>query len=231
MIIQLFAISTALLLCSAFSIGHPQQGTVLGQTPPSVNPSPTPTGVARVSVPPEKAKPLRVPRLNKPPVIDGKLNDEVWKQATVLKDFYQTNPGDNVAPSQPTEVFFGYDSKFFYIGVHAFDDPTKVRASVAQRDDVFGDDNIRIFFDTFNDQRKAYVLGWNPLGVQQDGIHTEDGGTDFSVDIVMESKGELTADGWTLRWRFHSSRCAMKPAKASFGASMFGETSIVSMKR
>ena len=57
---------------------------------------------------------------------------------------------------------------------------------------------MRIILDTFNDQRKAYVLGWNPLGVQQDGIMTEGGGTDFSVDIVMESKGEITADGWTL---------------------------------
>jgi hypothetical protein len=149
-------------------------------------------------VPPEKARPLRIPRLDKPPVIDGKLNDDVWKQAVVLKDFYQTNPGDNTAPSMLTEVFMGYDSRFFYLGVHAFDDPTKVRASVASRDNVFGEDNLRVFLDTFNDQRKAYVLGWNPLGVQQDGIFTEGSGTDYSVDIVMESKGELTADGWTL---------------------------------
>ncbi|HSS20547.1 MAG TPA: DUF5916 domain-containing protein [Pyrinomonadaceae bacterium] len=153
---------------------------------------------ARVSVPPEKAKPLHIPRLATPPVIDGKLSEDVWKQAVVLKDFYQINPGDNTTPSAPTEVFIGYDSRFLYIGVHAFDDPTKVRASVAKRDNVFGEDNVRMFLDTFNDQRRAYVLGWNPLGVQQDGIMTADGNTDFSVDIVMESKGEITADGWTL---------------------------------
>ncbi len=152
----------------------------------------------RIDVPPEKAKPLHIPRLDKPPVIDGKLNDDVWKQAVVLRDFYQTNPGDNIEPSKPTDVFIGYDSRFLYIGVHAFDDPSKVRASVARRDGVFGEDNVRIFLDTFNDQRKAYVLGWNPLGVQQDGILTEGGNTDYSVDIVMESKGEVTSDGWTL---------------------------------
>jgi hypothetical protein len=153
---------------------------------------------AKITVPPEKAKAVTIPRFDRPPVIDGKLEDDVWKQAVVLKDFFQINPGDNIAPSQPTEGFFGYDSKFFYAAVHAFDDPTKVRASVAQRDNVFDEDNITIYFDTFNDQRKAYVLGWNPLGVQQDGIFTEGVGTDFSVDIVMESKGQLTADGWTL---------------------------------
>ncbi len=153
---------------------------------------------ARVTVPPEKANPIRIPRFDKPPVIDGKLDDEVWKQAVVLKDFYQINPGDNIAPSKATEVFIGYDSKFLYFGFHCFDEPEKVRATVAKRDEVFGDDNIRVFLDTFNDQRRAYVLGWNALGIQQDGIMTEGSGTDFSVDIVMESKGMLTSDGWTV---------------------------------
>ncbi len=149
-------------------------------------------------MPPEKSKPVQIPRLDKPPVIDGKLDTDEWKQAVVLKDFYQVYPGDNTAPSKPTEAWFGYDSKFFYIAIHAFDDPDKVRATVARRDEVFGDDNIRIYLDTFNDQRKAYILGWNPLGVQQDGVLTEGSGTDFSVDIIMESKGMLTSDGWTV---------------------------------
>jgi hypothetical protein len=179
----------------------------------SVSPAPSPSGTtstassgaanpssapARVVVPAEKAAPLNIPRLEKPPVIDGKLDEDVWKHAALLKDFYQISPGDNISPSQPTEVYLGYDSRFFYVGIHAFDDPSKVRASVARRDNVFGEDNLRLFLDTFNDQRKAYVLGWNPLGVQQDGILTEGGNTDFSVDIVMESKGQLTADGWVV---------------------------------
>ena len=150
------------------------------------------------ALPPEKAQPLNIPRFDKPPVIDGKLDDDVWKQAAVLKDFYQTSPGDNVAPTAPTEVFVGYDSKFLYFGFHCFDDPSKVRATVAKRDEVFGEDNVRIFLDTFNDQRRAYILGWNPLGIQQDGIFTEGQGSDFTVDIVMESKGMITSDGYTV---------------------------------
>jgi hypothetical protein len=31
-------------------------------------------------------------------------DDEVWQQAAVLKDFYQVQPGDNIAPVKPTEV-------------------------------------------------------------------------------------------------------------------------------
>jgi hypothetical protein len=171
---------------------------------PSPSPSPksktnaTAASVKRAIIPPEKAKPIAVPRFDKPPVIDGKLDDEVWKQAVVLKDFLQVSPGDNIAPSKPTEMMLGYDSRTFYMAFHCYDEPDKVRATVANRDAVFGEDNVRIFLDTFNDQRRAYVVGFNPLGVQQDGIMTEGSGTDFSVDIVMESKGMLTPDGWTL---------------------------------
>ena len=86
-----------------------------------------------VAVPPEKAKPIRIPRFDKPPAIDGKLDEEVWKQAASLKDFYQIGPGDNIAPSAATEAYIGYDSRFLYFGFHCFDDPAKVRATVAKR--------------------------------------------------------------------------------------------------
>ncbi|MDT4898590.1 MAG: hypothetical protein QOH25_3667 [Acidobacteriota bacterium] len=155
--------------------------------------------VSRVTLPPEKASPVRISKFDKPPVIDGKLDDAVWQTATVLKDFYQTSPGDNIAPSKPTEMMVSYDAKFLYFGFHCFDEPDKVRATVAKRDGVLdAEDSIRVLLDTFNDQRKAYVLVFNPFGVQQDGIRTEGSGVDFSVDIVMESKGTLTTDGYTV---------------------------------
>jgi len=165
----------------------------------SVSPSPPPKAAKHtVVIPPEKAKPISIPRFEHPPVIDGKLDDEIWKTAAVFKDFHQINPGDNIAPSKPTEAMIGYDSRTLYLAFHCYDEPDKIRATVAKRDEVFNEDNVRVFLDTFNDQRRAYVLGWNPLGVQADGIMTEGSGTDFSVDIVMESKGVITSDGWTL---------------------------------
>ena len=123
----------------------------------------------------------------------------MWKTAAVFKDFYQIHPGDNIAPSQPTEVLIGYDAKYLYIAFRCYDEPDKVRATVAKRDDIFDDDYVGIFLDTFNDRRRAYVLIFNPLGVQADGILTEGMGEDFSVDIVMESKGVAHAtDGYVV---------------------------------
>ena len=152
----------------------------------------------RFNLPREKREPVVVTRFSAPPVIDGKLDDEIWKTAPVLKDFYQTSPGDNIAPSKPTEVMLGYDEKNLYIAFKCYDEPGKIRATVAKRDGVFDEDNVRVWLDTFNDQRRAYILGFNPYGIQQDGIFTEGKGNDYSVDIVMESKGVIEDWGWSV---------------------------------
>src|SRR6266571_2362176 len=156
------------------------------------------SGKAALVLPPEKAQPVHLPRFDKPPVIDGKLDDEVWQHAVVLKDFIQVQPGDNIAPSKPTEVMLGYDAKFLYLAFHCYDEPDKVRANIAKRDNIFDDDYVGILFDTFNDTRKAYEFDFNPLGVQADGIWTSGQGEDFSLDIVLESKGMVTSDGYTI---------------------------------
>ena len=52
-------------------------------------------------------KPATVPKFSASPVIDGKLDDEIWKSAVVLKDLIQTGPGDNITASKPTEVYLG----------------------------------------------------------------------------------------------------------------------------
>src|SRR4051794_30031 len=151
-----------------------------------------------IELPPEKARPVNVPKLSTAIVIDGKPDEDAWKTAAVFKDFYQTGPGDNVAPSKPTEAYVMYDEKNLYIAFKCWDEKDKIRATVAKRDNVFGEDNVRVWLDTYNDRRRAYVLGFNPLGVQQDGIYTEGSGADFSVDIVMESKGVIEDWGWSV---------------------------------
>jgi hypothetical protein len=187
--------------------------SAIGKAQPAVStPAPTPSASSspdaksasakssslNVVMPPEKAQPVRMTRFEKPPVIDGKLDDEIWKQAAVLKDFYQIDPGENLPPSKPTEVLLGYDSKFLYIAFRCFDEPDKVRSTVARRDNIFSDDYVGFFLDTFNDQRKAFEAFFNPLGIQGDATFTEGRGEDFSVDVVMDSKGVIDSQGFTV---------------------------------
>jgi hypothetical protein len=149
-----------------------------------------------VVIPPEKSKPVTVPKFEKAPVIDGRLDDEIWQKAVVLKDFYQIQPGDNTPASKPTQVLIGYDPKFLYIAFRVTDEPDKIRSTVAKRDNIFNDDYVGVMLDTFNDQRKAFEVFFNPLGIQGDGMLTEGRGEDFSVDILMDSKGIIHETGW-----------------------------------
>jgi hypothetical protein len=154
--------------------------------------------IGGVEVPAEKLRPVTIPKFASPIVIDGKPDETAWADAAVFKDFYQTSPGDNIAASKPTEVRVMYDEKNLYISFKCWDEKDKIRSTVAKRDNVFGEDNVRVWLDTYDDQRRAYVLGFNPLGIQQDGIFTEGQGADFSVDIVMESKGVIEDWGWSV---------------------------------
>jgi hypothetical protein len=161
---------------------------------PTANPSTNPIA--------PKKEPFNVPKFSASPVIDGKLDDEIWKSSVKLVDFSQFQPGDGAEASKQTIVYLGYDEKHFYIGIHALDDPDKVQSTVVQRDNIFGEDNVRLLLDTFNDQRRGYLIGFNPLGIQGDGIYTEGNNngndTDMNVDILMESKGVMVSDGWTV---------------------------------
>jgi hypothetical protein len=192
---------SAFIVVLLFIIYIPAQAANLAERKEPETPKDEKTNSTKKSgvvVPPEKARPIKIPKIEAQLTIDGKPDEELWKQAAVFKDFYQTNPGDNTAPSKPTEVYVMYDEKHLYVAFKCWDDKDKIRATVAKRDNVFGEDNVRLWLDTYNDQRRAYVLGFNPHGIQQDGIFTEGQGADFSVDIVMESKGVIEDWGWSV---------------------------------
>jgi len=190
---------------SSVALGQNGGASPAPQPEPTASTSSAPiiTEATKIDQPPpskyvNKKAPVRIPQLQTPPVIDGVLNDAVWQQAALFGDFIQTNPGDNVAPKQPTEFMMAYDAKHLYFAFNIKQDRNTVRATVARRDNIFNDDYLIIYLDTFNDQRQAYAIFFNPLGIQADGTMTEGRGEDLSVDILMESKGVLTPDGYTV---------------------------------
>jgi hypothetical protein len=144
-------------------------------------------------------------RLSARPKIDGVMDDAEWRGARRVELGNQIQPGDNAPPSEKTEVFLAYDREHLYLAFHAYDsDPAAIRARVARRDDVYLDDYVAVYLDTFNDRRRAYVLYFNPLGIQADGIII--GGNvgeasevkDLTWDGILESKGRVTDDGYVV---------------------------------
>ncbi|HJS52501.1 MAG TPA: hypothetical protein VJ781_11420, partial [Pyrinomonadaceae bacterium] len=114
----------------------------VSQTPTTTTPSPDQKDPGGKEGYVSKKEPVHIPKLTAPPVIDGILNDEVWKTAAVFGDFLQTSPGDNVAPTHPTEFLMAYDSKNLYMAYKVKQDRSTVRATVARRDNIFNDDYV-----------------------------------------------------------------------------------------
>ena len=79
--------------------------------------------------PPVERKQIQATRVVRPPVMDGKLDDEVWKQAVPITDFHQTRPGDGTAASEATEVSVVYTEDAIYISARMGDsDPEMIAA-------------------------------------------------------------------------------------------------------
>ncbi|MEX0901768.1 MAG: DUF5916 domain-containing protein [Pseudohongiellaceae bacterium] len=121
-----------------------------------------------------------------------------------VSDFVQREPADGQPPSQRTDVYLGYDQSTLYAVFLAFDtEPGLIRANMASRENIGGDDSVELTIDTFNDQRTAYTFRVTPFGVQWDARWTEGAsnraGFDTSWEAVWDSEGVLTDQGYVVK--------------------------------
>lgn len=140
---------------------------------------------------------LRVPRLVTQPHLQDIIPSGAAGMAKV-DTLIQNTPKDGEPVSLATSVYLGHDDTNLYVGFVCQDDPAKIRARVTRREEIFGDEGVQIFLDTFHDKQRAYVFAANPFGVQLDGITTEGQGFDFNFDTLWYTEGRLTDDGFAV---------------------------------
>ncbi|HEX9293553.1 MAG TPA: DUF5916 domain-containing protein [Gemmatimonadales bacterium] len=139
-----------------------------------------------------------------PPVIDGKDNDDVWRQAPVIKDFRQFQPTEDADPSFATEAKVAYDEHNFYVFVRAFDShPDSIKTLLARRDTRICCDQIKIVIDSYHDRRTGFEFAVNPGGVKRDyAMYGDDQQEDDAWDGVWEVATQIDSLGWTAEFRF-----------------------------
>jgi len=141
---------------------------------------------------------VRVPKVQAQPSVDGRLDEAVWGEASILTGFSQYQPVDRQPADDSTEVLVMYTDHAIYFGIRAFEGHGSVAANQADRDKIGSSDHVELFLDTFNDRRRALAFSVNPLGIQSDGTYIEGHGTDRSQDFLFESKGRVTAYGYEI---------------------------------
>ncbi len=126
-----------------------------------------------------------------------------------LTTFYETWPGDNVAPPVRTVVAISYDAHALYVGIWAQDpDPSRVRAAYADRDNVGpGDDYVELVLDTRGDGRVGTIFRVSPRAVQADGVFNEaqfalgSNPDDLTPDFAWEARTAIGDSAWTAELR------------------------------
>jgi len=139
---------------------------------------------------------LRIGRVSVAPSLDDFASGRIPDGYTAVTGFRQREPGDGTPASKETTGYVGYDDKNFYVVFVCKQDPAALRANMAKREAIMGDDIVGVLLDTYHDRRRAYVFLVNPLGIQMDGISTEGQEDDYSFDTLWHSEGRVTPEGF-----------------------------------
>jgi hypothetical protein len=132
-------------------------------------------------------------------IVDGVLDEEMWRIAPTIGALTQREPQTGEPPSEDTRVTLLYDDENLYIGVMAHDsEPQRVIGTQMARDANLGsDDRIGIVLDTYRDQRNAFHFATNPAGALVDGLVFANGQSNMDWDAVWDVRTRRTSDGWS----------------------------------
>jgi hypothetical protein len=185
---------------------------LLSQTQDAKNPASDPPSTGRAPSPTRTV----AARAARPPVIDGRDDDEVWRNATPITEFLEFDPHEGKAPRFKTEARVAYDARNFYALVRAYDpEPQRILKLLARRDIRTASDQIKIVIDSYHDRRSGYEFAVNPAGVKRDYAIYNDNNEDDAWDGVWEAKTTVDSLGWTAEFRIPLSQLRYTPGESN----------------
>ena len=146
-----------------------------------------------------KRKTLVATRISTPPKIDGLLNDVVWQNLPVAKNFTMIDPGDGdpEPKDQKTEVKVAYDDEAIYFAAYLYDaHPKTIMRQFSDRDNFAQADFFGVIINPLNDQQNDYEFFVSAGGTQGDAKVSSGSGEDFSWNDVWYSKISFDNKGW-----------------------------------
>ena len=177
---------------------------------------------------------IEIKKTNEPIVIDGILNENTWKEASVGKDFFMITPIDTGKATQFSEARVAFDDEFLYISIIFFNNAVQGDYVVEslQRDFSFGkNDNFLVALDPFNNQSTGFAFGLNAYGAQWDGTMYNGRNVDLNWDTKWYSEVKFDRDKWVCeiaipfksiryeegnrRWGINFSRLDLKASEKS----------------
>jgi hypothetical protein len=145
-----------------------------------------------------QVKSVHLTRVSKPPKLDDFLSGAIPPGQARIDDFRQNAPSDGEKATRETVAYLSYDDVNLYAVFLCKEEPSKLRARMANRDDISSDDEVGLYLDTFHDRQHVLDFYVNPLGIQADATSNEGQSDDYSYDTLWHAEGRITADGYAV---------------------------------
>lgn len=146
--------------------------------------------------PAQEKLPVTATRVTSAPKIDGKLDDECWKEGKLYNNFFEGAPQAGI-PSKNTEAMIVYDNDAIYASAKCLMNRDSIWMELTARDNLQGyTDALYVGFDTYSDGQNGFGFGVSPQNVQSDFKLFQNSNTDDTWDAVWESAVTINDDGW-----------------------------------
>ena len=170
----------------------------------------TPPGYAGppVPVPPEvvtrdeSGVTIRAVGIDRPPRIDGSLDETVYVDIRPISGFTQIEPRNGSPASQQTEVWLLFDKAHVYVSARVWESELDRMVANEMRHDaglsLSQNELLAVEFDTFYDHRNAYSFYINPLGGRGEGQVSNESQYNGNWNGIWESTTGRFEGGWTV---------------------------------
>jgi hypothetical protein len=142
---------------------------------------------------------LHAVRVDTPPTLDGRLDDDLYTTHPPTSGFIQQEPDEGQPATEQTDVWVFFDDETIYVSARCFDShPERIAGLDRQRDgrNVSRSDHIVVVLDTFLDRRNGYYFQTNPSGAIRDqAIVDEKSNAEWNT--VWNAKAGRFENGWT----------------------------------
>jgi hypothetical protein len=164
-------------------------------------------------------KTFEIRRAESAPVIDGRLDDEVWKNAAFVDDFHQTSPLDGAQPSEVTIVRVTYDDEYLYVAADLRDsDPSAISAKQMVQGKLFhSDDRFYVMLDSFNNKRNDYFFQVNANGVRREALRENNARFIEEWATIWIAESAVHEGGWATEIAIPFKSISFEPGSDTWG--------------
>ena len=145
---------------------------------------------------------VRAIKLTAPLVVDGKLDEDVYRREQPFGGLLQVVPRYGEEMTERSDVWITYDDKYIYLTCRCWDSapPEQWIVNELRRDTggLRNNDHIGVMFDTFYDRRSGFAFYTNPLGARADYSVVDEGGSNTDWNPVWISRTGRFDGGWTV---------------------------------